>query len=147
MSYMRNKDKSWRQVVNRATPFVGSLAGMIIILVTVISVAEGVNTIAMVTLGILVLEVSIWYGANPIFTNVRQYRALREELDRFVDLVRQLNRVATTAHAEDEVKRVDSEMHASVDAIIRMAGNTARDKAGAETSDASDSEPEKQATT
>ncbi len=146
---MRNKDKSWRQVVNRATPFVGSLAGMIIILVTVISVAESVNTIAMVTLGILVLELGIWYGANPIFTNARQNHALRDELDRFVDLVRQLNRVATTSHTEDEIEGVNAEMHVSVDAMVRMAGDTARDQAGAKASarDASGSEPKKQATT
>lgn len=149
MSYKRNEHKNWRHTVNRSTPFVGSLAGVIIILATVISVAESVNTVAIVAVGILLLEVSIWYAANPIFTNGRQYQVLRDELDRFVDLVRQLNRVVTTPHTEDEIEGVNAEMHVSVDAMVRMAGDTARDQAGAKASarDASGSEPKKQATT
>ena len=95
----------------------------------------------------ILLEVSIWYAANPIFTNGRQYMELRDELDRFIDLVRQLNRVATSDHAADEIQRVNTEMHASVDAMISMAGSSARGEAGAETSDATGSEPGKQAAT
>ena len=147
MSYKRNENKNWRRIVNRSTPFVGSLVGVIIILGTVISVAESVNTVAMVAGGILLLEVSIWYAANPIFTNGRQYQKLRDELDRFIGLVRQLNRVSTTAHTADEVETVNTEMHRSVDAMVTLAGSTARDKAGAEATDVSGSEPEKQAAT
>ena len=147
MSYKRNDNNNWRTIVNRSTPLVGSLVGVIIILTTVIMVAESVSTVVMVAIGILLLEVSIWYAANPIFTNGRQYLGLRSELDRFIDSVRQLNRVATRPDTEDEVKRINAEMHESVDSMVRMAGSSAQDKAGADTSDASGSEPEKQAAT
>ena len=147
MSYKRNKNNNWRRIVNRSIPLVGSLAGVIIILATVINVAESVNTVAMVAVGVLLLEVSIWYAANPIFTNGRQYLGLRDELDRFIDSVRQLNRASTTPHAEDEVKRINAEMHESVDAMVRLAGSSPADKAGVEASDAPSNEPEKQAVT
>jgi hypothetical protein len=147
VNYKRNDNNNWRRVVNRSTPLVGSLAGVIIILSTVIDIAEGVNTVVAVAIGILVLEVSIWYAANPIFTNGRQYVQLRGELDRFIDHVRQLNRVATTAHTEDEINRVSTEMHKSVDTMIELAGSTARTKAAAEASNMPDIEPQEQATT
>ena len=55
MSYKRNENNNWRSIVNRSTPLVGSLAGVIIILTTVINVAESVNTVVMVAIGILLL--------------------------------------------------------------------------------------------
>jgi hypothetical protein len=142
VSYKRNDNKNWRQAVNRSTPLVGSLVGVIIILATVINVAESVNTVIAVAVGILLLEVSIWYAANPIFTNGRQYLELRDELDRFIDFVRQLNRVATGPHTEEELKRINADMHGSVDAMVRLAGNTAPQASGAE-----EQEPEQQAAT
>ena len=147
MNYKRDDNKNWRRAVNRSSPLVGSLAGVIIILIAVINVAESVNTVVAVAIGILLLEVSIWYAANPIFTNGRQYLELRGELDRLIDCVRQLNRVATTPHTEDEIERINSEMHESVDTMVKLAGNTARGRAGAETSDVATNEREKQAAT
>ena len=143
----RNDSKNWRRAVNRSSPLVGSLAGVIIILATVINVAESVNTIVGVAIGILLLEVSIWYAANPIFTNGRQYVALRGELDRLIACVRQLNRAVTTPHTEDEIERINAEMHKSVDTMVKLAGNTARGRAGAEASDVATNEREKQAAT
>lgn len=147
MNYKRNDNKDWRRAVNQSLPLVGSLAGVSIILVAVISAAESMTTVVAVVLGILLLEMSIWYAANPIFTNGRQYLALRDELDRLIDCVRQLNRAATTHHTEDEIECINAEMHESVDTMVKLAGNTARGRAGAETSEVATSEPEKQAAT
>lgn len=143
VSYKRNDSINWRRMVNRSTPLVGSLAGVIIILATVINIADSVNTVILVAVGVLLLEVSIWYAANPIFTNGRQYLELRDELDRFIDSVRQLNRVSTGPHQEDEIKRLNAQMHESVDEMVKLAGSTARQNANAETVD----EPQKQPAT
>ena len=143
MSNKRNDNTNWRRMVNRSTPLVGSLVGVIIILATVINVAESVNTVIMVAVGVLLLEVSIWYAANPIFTNGRQYLELRDELDRFIDSVRQLNRVSTGPHQEDEIKRLNAQMHESVDEMVKHAGSTARQKESPEGS----GEPEEQPAT
>ncbi len=131
----------------RSAPLIGSLAGIIIILAIVIEAAESVSSVVGVALGILLLEVSIWYAANPIFTNRRQYQALSDELDRLVDSVRQLNRMATSLHDEAEIQRINDEMHASVDTMVKMAGSGALRNEDATTGVGFGSQREKQTAT
>ncbi|MHC4814667.1 MAG: hypothetical protein ACYTKC_15835 [Planctomycetota bacterium] len=145
VNYKRNDTKNWRRAVNRSSPLVGSLAGVIIILVTVVSIAESMSPVVAVVAGVLLLEVGIWYAANPIFTNGRQYLALRNELDHLIECVRQLNRAATAPHTEDEIEHINAEMHESVDAMVKLAGSKARGNARAETGEAATDEREKQA--
>jgi hypothetical protein len=57
--------------------------------------------VAIVVLGILLLEVGVWQLAHHLLPSERQYLALRCETDLFLTLVRQLNAVALLVKAED----------------------------------------------
>ena len=69
--------------------------------------------------GILLLEVGIWYAANPVFTNERRYASLRSELDRFIECVRELNKSAADG-SEGRFRSIKAAMHESVEAMVGM---------------------------
>jgi hypothetical protein len=78
--------------------------------------------------GLLLLQASVWRLANPLLPDDRKHLALRGEGDHFIDLLRQLNRVALVAEAagrpiagDSEVEAVRQEMHASVDRMVKLA--------------------------
>ena len=114
--------KTWRRRVNRYTPLASALAGIVVVFVGVLSVAAGAAQIATVAAGLVILEAGVWYMANPIFTSERRYLRLRDELDSMIDLVRELNRAALKAGAEEELKGVGSAMHLLVDRMVEVAG-------------------------
>ena len=114
--------KTWRRTVNRYTPLVTALLGILLVFVGVISVEEGLARIATVAAGLVVLEAGVWYMANPIFTSERRYLHLRDELDNMIDLVRKLNRAALKPGGEEELKGLGSAMHESVDRMVEVAG-------------------------
>ena len=75
------------------------------------------------------MEVGVWYMANPIFTSERHYTGLRDELDKLIHLVRQLNKSAVAHRSEVELERLRSAMHESVDEMSRLAGSQAKPSA------------------
>ncbi len=114
--------KTWRRTVNRYTPLVTAIAGIMLVFASVLYVAAGAAQIATVAAGLVVLEAGVWYMANPIFTSERRYLRLRDELDNMIDLVRKLNRAALKPGAEEELKGLGSAMHESVDRMVEVAG-------------------------
>ncbi len=76
----------------------------------------------MITAGLLVMQAGVWYMANPIFTSERRYTGLRDELNNLIHLVRQLNKAAVADGAKDELERLRSAMHESVDEIAKLTG-------------------------
>ncbi|MHC4921683.1 MAG: hypothetical protein ACYTKC_19115, partial [Planctomycetota bacterium] len=90
-------------------------------LFVVIVMERDLTALVAAAAGILLLEIGVWYAANPIFTNERRYVVLRSELDRFIDLVRELNKAAVTSGPGAEVDRLKTTMHESVDAMVRLA--------------------------
>ena len=116
------RKRTWRRTVNRYTPLVSAIAGVVVVFVGVLMVATGTAQIFIVAAGLVVLEGGVWYMANPIFTSERRYLRLRDELDNMIDLVRELNRAAIKAGAEEELKGLGSAMHQSVDQMVEVAG-------------------------
>ncbi len=130
--------KTWRRNVNQLAPLVTTIAGVVIILYVVILMERGVAAVAVAGAGILVLEVGIWYAANPVFTNERRCSALRSELDRFIGCVRELNRTPGTADSEDRFQGIKAAMHESVEAMVGMTHAQAGGKPASEPTTASE---------
>ncbi len=114
--------KTWRRTVNRYTPLVSTIAGILLVFAAIVLVTGQAAQIATAAAGLVVLEAGVWYMANPIFTSERRYLRLRDELDDMVDLVRKLNRAALKPGAEEELEGVRSAMQESVDRMVEVAG-------------------------
>jgi hypothetical protein len=112
--------KSWRRTVNQLAPLVTTVAGIVIIISVVVLMDRGMQAVVAAGAGILLLEVGIWYAANPVFTNERRYKTLRAELDRFIECVRELNKTAGVQGAEGRFASIKAAMHESVDAMVGM---------------------------
>src|SRR5688500_882503 len=56
--------------------------------------------LAVVVVGLLLIEAGIWNLASPVLPSERRYNALRREVDSFIILVRRLNR-ATLENTSD----------------------------------------------
>jgi hypothetical protein len=113
---------SWRRKVNRAAARVSAIAGIVAVFAGIAFVEQEVAKIVLVTAGILVMQAGIWYMAHPILTNERHFTGLRDELDNFTQLVRQLNKAAVADGPSSEIDRVRVAMHASVDRMGKLAG-------------------------
>ncbi|MGI9627073.1 MAG: hypothetical protein ACR2QM_09570 [Longimicrobiales bacterium] len=116
----------------RALVSVGmNLAGMILVFVAVLTPAVSVNLqlqVIIVLIGVLLVQGSVWKFTNPCLPSERRYDDLRNEVDDFIDLVRDLNNAATSAQdtraldQADKIEGVLSKMHMSVDQMGRLAG-------------------------
>jgi len=86
--------------------------------------------LAVVMIGIFLIEAGIWQLAHPLLPSVRKYRALRTEVDDFIQLVRRLNAAAVVREsgAADGVAGVAAVRQEMLNAIDRMV-----DYAGKET--------------
>ncbi len=83
-----------RMLLDTGLPFLG----VVVILSTVLLVQELRLQIAIVALGIMLIEVGVWKLANFVLPSERKYIALRTEVDQFITLVRQLNTTALAWH-------------------------------------------------
>lgn len=82
----------------------------------------------------LLIEAGAWQLATPLLVEERRYTRLREEVDDFIGLVRELNDAAVRARRQEEgagageggapnpTAEVLEEMHASVDRMAELAG-------------------------
>ena len=115
-----------RKVLNTGMPFVG----VVVILSTLILVRELRLQIAIVAVGIMLIEVGVWKLANRILPSERQYDALRTEVDQFITLVRRLNTAALLCHTSDSVEHqtefeaIQRLMAQSVEHMAEVAGKT-----------------------
>jgi hypothetical protein len=104
--------------------------GVVVILSAVFFVRELRGQVAIVLLGILLIEVGVWKLAHPLLPSERRYLALRCEVDLFVTLVRQLNTAALMVKANDspahrhEFEEVQQAMRQTVERIFAVAGKT-----------------------
>ncbi|MCZ6875296.1 MAG: hypothetical protein O7G88_17520 [bacterium] len=122
----RSSLRTLRKVLNTGLPFVG----VVVILSTLILVRELRLQIAIVAVGIMLIEVGVWKLANRILPSERQYDTLRTEVDKFITLVRQLNTAALVCHASDSVEHqtefetIQRLMAQSVEHMAEVAGKT-----------------------
>ena len=115
-----------RKLVSTGLPVLGTL----VILGAVLLVGDVRAQIVLVVAGLILVEVGIWKLASPLLPNERRFHALRAEVDRFIDLVRELNEAAVRgrdAAGADEsasLERTRAGMHASVERMTHVAGKT-----------------------
>jgi hypothetical protein len=112
-----------------------SILGVVVILSAVLFVRELRSQVAIVVLGMLLLEVGVWKLAHHVLPSERQYLALRCETDLFLTLVRQLNAAALLVKAQDapshrhEFEEVRYAMQQTVERMCEVAGKTNADLA------------------
>jgi enoyl-CoA hydratase/carnithine racemase len=121
--------RTLRNAITFATP----IAGMVMVLAAVLVVVSPQAKLALVVLGLLLVEGGVWRLAGSVLPNERRYLALRAESNRFVAMVRQLNSAAIAVRqletpgarmALEETKRA---MHRSVDRMVAVAGRTSEE--------------------
>ena len=133
MQAQRNAQKTSRSslrrlcnVLNTGLPF----AGVVVILSTLILVQELRLQIAIVAVGIMLIEIGVWKFANKVLPSERKYDALRTEVDQFIGLARQLNTAALARHEsgsgehQTEFEAVQRLMAQSVEHMAEVAGKT-----------------------
>ncbi len=83
--------------------------------------------IVVVLVGVLLLEAGVWGLTGQILPNERHYRALREEGDHFITLIRDLNSAALARKeglegSDEGFEEALAAMHASVERMGGFAG-------------------------
>ena len=116
-----------RQCIDIALP----LLGVAVILGSVLFVRENLKTqIAFVGLGMVLIELGVWKAAHRLLPNERKFNALRAEGDRFLGLVRKLNRAAQplrkaeSPENKESFGEVQDEMRQAIQRMSNVAGKT-----------------------
>ena len=114
------------------------IAGVTLVLAAVVFFPRSVLLqVALVLVGLLLIEAGIWNLASPVLPSERKYVALRREVDDFVQLVRRLNRATLALTSEPtpqnraRLLEVRDEMLESVRRMEQVAGRTDEDAAAA----------------
>jgi hypothetical protein len=115
--------------VRRFTQLLFTLIGTGLALYAVMQIDALYDRMLVSVLGLLLMQVGIWQLTASFLPNQREYRPLRKETDYFLSLLRRMNRAAVAAengssYATTEVERLHTELHHSVDRMLRLAGRT-----------------------
>lgn len=113
---------SFRRRFNRYIALATSIVGVLIIMSSFRFSEDPLLWYAAVIVGLEIVLIGAWYAGNPILTSERRYPGLRQEVDRFTDLVRRLNRVALAASPAEELQQVRAAMLESVEKMVELAG-------------------------
>lgn len=98
-----------------------ALGGIVVILAPVAFMATSWLQVTVVVLGILMIEAGVWGLAGQILPEQREYHQLREEVNVFLEEVRELNDHAVAGDRAG-LEEVGERLHARVDAIVDAAG-------------------------
>jgi hypothetical protein len=121
---------SWRRSFNKYIGLVTAVVGMAIVLSSFLFLRNLFAWYATIMVGLLIVLAGFLYGAHPFLTSERRYFALREEVDRFIDLVRKLNAAALAAGGSAEFEQVKAEMLKSVERMADLAGKEGEGRLG-----------------
>ena len=116
------REKELNRRLNRALPLIGVVLGMTVVFASVVLYFDQATTrVVVVSVGMLLLVAGAWFADNPYLKSQRRYLKLRAEVDGFIALARDLN-AAADPRISREMKRVNAEMHESVDRMAQLAG-------------------------
>ncbi len=114
-----------RKAVELGTP----ILGMLTVFGAVLLIPPANLQIQLVTVlvGVLLIEAGVWGLTTPFLPNERQFLSLREEVDDFIDLVRQLNNAAIDRRlnregTEEAFEAALANLHTSVRRMGQLAG-------------------------
>jgi hypothetical protein len=115
------KSQPLSRVLATHLPLVAAVLGMTVVFTSVVFfwVQDDSRRIYAVTVGLFILLLGIWFAANPYIKSSRLYIPLREEVDHFLSLVREMNR---TAEAGDPDQRMENIKARMVESVQRMEG-------------------------
>lgn len=112
-----------RRLVHFGLPVLGTILVLLAVLLLWNDVAV---QLIVVVVGLLLIEAGIWKLTQPILPDERRYRALRAEVDEFIQHVRRLNaagiRVRNDPSAEESLRSARLAMHESVERMALFAG-------------------------
>ena len=117
----RRPTRRLRYVIEQALPVVG----MVIVFGGAMLITDILRRVIVVAVGLLLVEIAVWNLASRILPDSRQFVPLRNEIDRFIQLARSLNKAAVTLETEDTVpgRRIfDTIRDDMVAGVHRMAG-------------------------
>jgi hypothetical protein len=123
------RSRSLRELL-KAIDVVVPVLGIVVVLGAVLFVIQLRLQIVLVVAGLLMVEVGVWKLAIRLMPDERKFTALRTEVDRFVDLVRELNRAALeergtpSVEARQEFEDIVARLHETTDRIAAVAGKT-----------------------
>lgn len=106
------------------------VGGVLLVLAAVLFISQIRLQIAVVMLGLALVQVGVWNVASQMLPNERKYLPLRSEVDRFILLVRMLNGAALRVHANDtsqarqEFDAIKAALYEAVESIAAVAGRT-----------------------
>ncbi len=118
---MAQQGRGWRRKFNRYVALATAVVGVAIVLSSFLFLQDLFWWYVTVGVGLIVALTGFVYGVYPFLTSERQYPALREEVDRFIGLVRRLNAAAVSRSSQD-LENVKSEMVAAVERMADLAG-------------------------
>ncbi len=105
-----------RNVIDRFVTY----TGVLLVLVTVIFTEASSTQILWVVVGLLTLQVGMWRGASRLLPTARRNHALRDQVDQFIKLVREMYRVAN-AKETPAFETVAEKLRARTEAVIDAA--------------------------
>lgn len=98
-----------------------AVVGVVVVLVPVLTLAQSTWQVVLVVVGLLLIEAGVWNLARRLPPESRRYRALRREVDAFLEDVRALN--AGAVEGDDEaVAAARGRLRERVDALVEAAG-------------------------
>ena len=124
--------RSIRKFLGGAVP----LLGMAIVFGAILFIdpeRQQVQIIAVIV-GVILIQAGVWKVTNPFLPSERRYTALREEVTRFLDQVRELNEAAAdhrqerTSDTRARFERALGALHRSVDRMGEVAGQARLDE-------------------
>ncbi|UCC48303.1 MAG: hypothetical protein JSV41_12685 [Gemmatimonadota bacterium] len=112
---------SFRRKFNRYIALTTAVVGTLVIMSSFLLSENPLAWYAAVIIGLEVVLIGSWYASNPILTSERRNPGLRHEVDRFMDLVRRLNRVAAASKPAEELQQLRAAMLESVERMVEVA--------------------------
>ena len=117
-----NKVKSFSRRLAARVPLVASLLGMTVAFTSVVFFfgEDDVRRPIGVAVGFAFVLMAIWYAAHPFLKNERDYPELRSEVNKFVELARELH-YAAIAGDEAEFASIEAKVPTQVGVVVEMA--------------------------
>ncbi len=119
--------RALQNVINIGLPFFG----VGIILSAMVTMGEFPwSQVALVVLGVVLIQLGVWRAAHRLMPRGRQYLSLRAEVDVFLGFIRQLNTAALMLKEDDSPANrlgfeiVQGRMRQAVTRMAELAGKT-----------------------
>ncbi len=122
---MTNRKRGTRTLASYVPVFT-AVVGITLVIGAVVLIygPNDINRLVVVTFGLGVLIIGIWFAAHPFFKSSRRFIALRREVEEFIDLVKLLNEQVVETAEPENVAHTTAKMHKAVDRMVAEADKT-----------------------